>query len=154
MSESVLVGKIIALSLDTMTCTVNTADRDMLCELPFGGEVVVVRMNDWLQNTIALRSATSHIVALEVNLQSARADIERIGHERDQMVAANVELQERANETHDALRRMAQSWLTLAASYDVSPRHQGEADTLKRCVYELSHMWDAANHPIEPEEDK
>lgn len=95
MSESVLVGKIIALSLDTMTCTVNTADRDALCELPFGGEVVVVCMNDWLQNTIALRSATSHIVALELGLQSTRADVERIGRERDQMVAANVELQER-----------------------------------------------------------
>jgi len=95
MSDGVLVGKIIALSLDTMTCTVNTADRDTLCELPFGGEVVVVRMNDWLQNTIALRSGVGHIVALENQLQSARDDVARIGAELATQRAANAELQER-----------------------------------------------------------
>ena len=162
MSEPVLVGKIISLSLDTMTCTVNTADRDALCELPFGGEAVVVRMNDWLQNTLALSGATMRIVALErekVDLRheverftlnaddedaienlihrlrrtmsdgelygveeqipqmryilreafappfaeiiKLRADIQRIGHERDKMVAANVGLQERLSALED-----------------------------------------------------
>lgn len=43
---------------------------------------------------IAMNQAVSTNVTL-------RADIERIGHERDQMIAANVELQERLSRLED-----------------------------------------------------
>lgn len=36
--------------------------------------------------------------------QQLRSDIERIGRERDQMVAANVELQERLSKLEDDLK--------------------------------------------------
>ena len=107
------------------------------------------------QTTVGIILQISNLVAgLRDERDQLRSDVERIGHERDQMVAANVELQERANETHAALRTMAQSWLTMAASYDASPRQQGEADTLKQCAHHLARMWDAATHPIEPVEAK
>lgn len=36
--------------------------------------------------------------------QKLRSDVERIGHERDQMVAANMELQERLSRLEDDLK--------------------------------------------------
>lgn len=47
-----------------------------------------------MTNTERIRAAADEIVRL-------RADIERIGRERDQMVAANVELQERLSKLED-----------------------------------------------------
>lgn len=40
-------------------------------------------------------SLLAHIAASESAIASLRANVERIGHERDQMIAANVDLQER-----------------------------------------------------------
>lgn len=58
-----------------------------------GNEPSALRL---LSRLLGCRSSLlSHIAANENAIAQLRASVERIGHERDQMIAANVELQER-----------------------------------------------------------
>lgn len=97
MSSSVLAGKVVWLNLETMTCEVQTDNAGALCDLPFAGEVVVMRVGDWEQTTTVLRNATKSIVDLERKLQVERDNVERIGDEFRRMQEANAELQAQLN---------------------------------------------------------
>ena len=61
---------------------------------------------------------------------------------RKQLAAANA----RGAELHDALRTMAQSWLTLAAAFEgpATPYCDGKAEALKLCAADLARTFDAA----------
>lgn len=106
MSDGVLVGKIVTLNADSLQCVVQTthAGLDALYELPFMGEVVVMRASDWAHATTTLRTATQRIIDLEIERVGLHDDVERIGHERDLMIAANAQLQAQLGAMEDDLK--------------------------------------------------
>lgn len=82
-----------------------------------------------------------------------------IAHARTDVPALVAEvrrLRAERNELHTALRAMAQSWLSLAKSYEDNPhvsRYADKAEMLQQCARELAGMWEAVEHPILPTED-
>ena len=56
------------------------------------------------RNDVFIAAARTDVPALVAEVRRIRGDIERIGRERDQMIAANVELQQRLSRLEDDLK--------------------------------------------------
>jgi hypothetical protein len=92
-----MAGTVVTLSTYDLSVKVTTDEAGLceLCQLPILGRVVVMRAEDWQQTVDVMQAGTSQLVALEIERAQLRADIERLGRERDDMARANAELQER-----------------------------------------------------------